>query len=565
MHLQKSFFIVSCFLFLCLLSLNAQTDSLQGKSYEELIKLYESTLFKNPYNARTYAYAANKLAEKERNLQKLGWSTFHIAYANSFIPSYEEAMEGIEKSIIIAEKIDDNFLLFKNHNLKGNVLSETDKEFKALDEYKIAKKYADLTGDPLNKIVVAVNVAYIKKIHKDHKEAIKIYKENLNILDKLKTSNPKKDTYKKQILFNLSDCYLRIKKPTIANEYNDLALSICSDKEAPVLFNSLLMNKAIAHFQKKEYDSSMVIAKKVIAYFSSIHQEERLMIPYFYLGRNYFKKEKFKEAIRFLEKANDIIRKNKIAYSDQKDGYEILYESYNKLGDSIKAVKYLNIYLKLDKKADSINIDLNNKIHNEIDIVPLQEEIDSLGSYTNYLYGASILLLLVLIGFVVWFKLKQKQNKVRFQELLVTIELLEQDKKNTTPEVVVKEASSTVTDENALQILKNLAVFEEKELYLRQDCNLAYVAKKLKTNTTYLSNVINTYKEKSFKSYLSELRINAALIKLKNDEKLRSYTIKAIAEEFGFKRSETFSRAFKTQTNMYPSNYIKNIDNHIDT
>ena len=166
--------------------------------------------------------------------------------------------------------------------------------------------------------------------------------------------------------------------------------------------------------------------------------------------------------------------------------------------------------------------------------------------------------------FFSWFKRKQHQNKIRFQQLLLKIEQLEKPKTKILPEVSIKETSNPVTDENALQILKDLENFEEKELYLRQDCTLGYVAKKLKTNTTYLSSVINTYKEKPFKSYLSELRINAALIKLKNDKKLRSYTIKAIAEEFGFKRSETFSRAFKAQTDMYPSYYIKSLQNQKD-
>ena len=195
----------------------------------------------------------------------------------------------------------------------------------------------------------------------------------------------------------------------------------------------------------------------------------------------------------------------------------------------------------------------------------MQEEIDSLDKNTKYLYSASAILLALLISFFVWYQRKQQLNKKRFQELLVTIEKLEQPKEKIVPEVIVKETSNAVTDENALQILKDLEKFEAKKLYLRQDCTLGYVAKKLKTNTSYLSNVINTYKEKSFKSYLSELRINAALIQLKNDPKLRSYTIKAIAEEFGFKRSETFSRAFKAQTDMYPSYYIKSLKNQKDT
>ncbi|MGH1387488.1 helix-turn-helix domain-containing protein [Kordia sp.] len=567
MHLKKSLFLVLSILIFSL-SLNAQTDSLQGKSYEELIALYETTVFKNANNAKIYALAANKIAKKENDIEKLGWSIYHIAYANSYVPSYTESLEGIKESINIAKQTDNNLLLFKNHNLRGNVLSETKKEFAAIEEYDIAKKYAALTNNPLNIIVANVNIAFIKKIHKDHEEAIALFEENLALLDDIITSDPKKETYKKQILFNLADCYLRIKKPKEAAKYNNLALHISNEKDSPLLHNVLLMNKAIINYQNKDFDTSIAISKKTEKYFKSIHNEDQLVTPYFYLGKNYFKKNEFKVAIKYLEKANDIITRKKIAYSDQKEGYEILYKCYKKLGDSENADKNFELYLVLDKKTDSIDLSVNNKIHKEHDIVPLQKEIALLDTTNQkqktrakYLYISLAFLFFILVGFFIWFKGKQRQNKLRFQKLLVTIETLEKPKEKIVSEKIInKETTSPVTDENALQILKALEAFEEKELYLRQDCTLGYVAKKVKTNTSYLSNVINTYKEKSFKSYLSELRINAALVQLKNDDKLRSYTIKAIAEEFGFKRSETFSRAFKAQTDIYPSVYIKNLE-----
>ena len=123
----------------------------------------------------------------------------------------------------------------------------------------------------------------------------------------------------------------------------------------------------------------------------------------------------------------------------------------------------------------------------------------------------------------------------------------------------VSSVSNKVTDTKTASILEKLDRFEVREEYLSLNCSLSFVADKLKSNTSYVSNVINNYKNKTFKSYITELRINAALIRLKNDEKLRSYTIKAIAEEFGFKRQETFSKAFKSQTGIYPSQYLKKL------
>ncbi len=85
------------------------------------------------------------------------------------------------------------------------------------------------------------------------------------------------------------------------------------------------------------------------------------------------------------------------------------------------------------------------------------------------------------------------------------------------------------------------------------------MAEELETNTAYLSKVINTYKGKSFTAYITELRIDTALVNLKNNKTLQSYTIMAIADEFGFKRQETFSRAFKAYTGIYPSQYLRNL------
>lgn len=215
MQPKKSLFtsfalVFSIAVFLCSFSLYAQTDSLQGKSYEELTQLYENSLFRNANDAKIYALAANRIAEEENNQERMAWSIYHIAYSNSYIAEFDEAMNGIEKSLLIAKKLKNNLLLFKNHNLKANILSETENEFKAFDEYLIAKKYADLTDNPLNSIVVSVNIAYLKKTHQDHSEAISMFKESLAFLGTIETTDPKKETYRKQILFNLADCYLRI-------------------------------------------------------------------------------------------------------------------------------------------------------------------------------------------------------------------------------------------------------------------------------------------------------------------------------------------------------------------
>lgn len=100
---------------------------------------------------------------------------------------------------------------------------------------------------------------------------------------------------------------------------------------------------------------------------------------------------------------------------------------------------------------------------------------------------------------------------------------------------------------------------EDKQYYLRQDCTMHNMAKKLKTNTSYLSKIVNTHLEKSFSTYINELRINHAILELKNNKRLRSYSVKGIAEEMGYKNADAFSRYFKAATGISPTVYIKKI------
>jgi YesN/AraC family two-component response regulator len=108
--------------------------------------------------------------------------------------------------------------------------------------------------------------------------------------------------------------------------------------------------------------------------------------------------------------------------------------------------------------------------------------------------------------------------------------------------------------------LKKLEKFENKELYLKKDVTLSDVASKVDTNPKYLSKTVNKYKDKSFSNYIKDLRMHYVIDRLKNDKKFRLYTIEAIAKEIGYNQSTTFSKSFKLKTGLYPSYFIKQLN-----
>ncbi len=87
------------------------------------------------------------------------------------------------------------------------------------------------------------------------------------------------------------------------------------------------------------------------------------------------------------------------------------------------------------------------------------------------------------------------------------------------------------------------------------------LAKKIKTNSRYLSEIINTYKGKNFATYLNDLRIDYAINRLVNDRKFRSYKLPFIAEELGYNNEQAFTLAFKKRTGTPLSIYLKEIEN----
>ncbi len=96
-------------------------------------------------------------------------------------------------------------------------------------------------------------------------------------------------------------------------------------------------------------------------------------------------------------------------------------------------------------------------------------------------------------------------------------------------------------------------VIEQEKLYLNPTLALDDLAKRLKTNRTYLSTYFSTVIGKSFYDYINELRILKESIPLM--ESHPEYTLEYIAQQSGYNSISTFRRAFQKHKNMSPSEY----------
>ncbi|WP_298516483.1 helix-turn-helix domain-containing protein [uncultured Kordia sp.] len=168
-----------------------------------------------------------------------------------------------------------------------------------------------------------------------------------------------------------------------------------------------------------------------------------------------------------------------------------------------------------------------------------------------YIFLSVAIVVIAVFGFLLYKQFKKKKNPVILEETAQEVVTVKKEK--TSSQTAIK---SDKTVDDILQKLKNL---EAQEFYLNPKYNLYATAKKIDTNTTYLSTILNTHKKMTFTEYLNNLRIQYTLNRLEEDKKFRMYTIKAIAKEVGYKSHGSFSRAFKAKTGENPSTYLKKI------
>ncbi|MBC8754747.1 helix-turn-helix domain-containing protein [Kordia sp. YSTF-M3] len=551
-------FILWCFAFTC--CVNAQTNS--NASYKELIESYREFRSKERSKALAFAIEAKGVALVNGNNTQLAEALYYISTGQYNLAENKEALKNIELAIAEASSIKNTLFLYKDFLLKGDILSELGEDSKALIAYLKAKEYAEEIGDPINEVLPLFRIAHIKKIHKDFQEAIRINKEVLNRLNIL-GANVNTNYYRLNAFMNIADTYLWLENPDEAEFYNKAGLKKCSDTIMPETYYTLVMNKAIIHYQREQYHECLVVAEEVGEYSLKTKNESLYVTSLFYLGKSYSKLNEHEKSLGYLEKIQAIMSASDNVDVNEKELNEFLFLGYYKKEKHEKALLHFQKYKELEKKESAQDLKINNEIHKLHDIVPLHKEIDTLGEeltkQTNNkrnLVIVSLGLCMLFLMTIVYYIIKGKVIKKKFKELLKKVSDLEN---NNEKQVVPRK--DIVTDEKVEAILKKIATFEKEEQYLEPACSLSFMAENLETNTAYLSKVINTHKGKSYTVYITELRLNKALIRLKNDKKLQSYTIKAIAEEFGFKRQETFARAFKAHTGIYPSQYLKNLQN----
>ncbi|WP_420573758.1 tetratricopeptide repeat protein [Kordia sp.] len=584
------------FLLLCCCSLFAQEehfqipDSLANKTYHELISYIKKYRYLKPEVAKVYANTYHAKAKTKQSKANIATSYFYLANIADTQGEFNQAVSLINKGISIADT-KQHKTLRKLYNLRGKVHGQYGRYEKSISDFTKTLQISEEHNDESGVIIAKINIAVIQLKTKQYYESLKTFRKMLHIS---KDSTLVSKNSRVSIFIGLCDNFLKTKKLDSARFYLDKGMeeSIRIGDYESVSY--LYPFDALYYYHKNDIPKSLEILQKAKEEISKLQeQEQRNIEVYYYMAQCYIAMKDYKTAIEHIEKAYKLIhsgdasgekqtlkdnfnksKEQKIVTSEKSQfiPYEYLYlletlvQCYEELGDTKNRDLYYEKYypLKLESYQKDVRIhELIFDFH-EAPRIALMEKLSkkegAAEKKVKYLYYLLVLLTIgIMIGFIFYQK-KERQKQIAYEALIEKVNILEtQNSANVALKTSTKKTVS-ITDEKAQDILKGLLKFEQQEHYLDENCNLRFVAKKVKTNATYLSKIINTHKECSFNEYINDLRIQYTLKRLKSDSLFRAYSIKSIAQEVGYKSADSFTKHFKKQTSLYPSYYIKKLN-----
>ncbi|KFF16957.1 helix-turn-helix domain-containing protein [Flavobacterium hydatis] len=540
-------------------------DSLKGTSFKELEKRFEDYFISKKTKA-LYAdvYYKKSKQQKDKIIQANGLYMAAMSTTNDAV-----ALQYADTIIALTKKSNDFNYPAKGYILKSNFLMKKMDLKASLTNILEAEKYSLRKGNIEQNLLVNQQIALIKIELGKSKEALPLIIKNYN---HFKSKNIHSINYV-YTTWVLADIYIRLKKIDTALYYiKDLQKQINSDNR---FYKYLIMYEGICYNYKKEFLKSAVLLDKAIIILTPTSDKLNLAISYYYRGKNILQNEKdIDKAIYNFETADSILVKSGLNTIDLRNNCIQLIEIYKKLKNNEKQLYYLNRLLEIDSYISKNDIILGEQINKNYDTPHLllqKENVILKINQEKRIYIGIGFIVLIGLGFSLFYLLKTKKEKQLYENRLN--ELLhihnEENKKNE----IDKSALETVIEPNennqktivlpkekANEILGKIAEFEKNKGYLEPNINLADFAKRLETNSTYLSKTINQYKNKNFSQYINDLRIEDTITRLREDKKFRNYSIKAIAEEVGFSNSESFSKAFFKKTGYQPSYFIKNTE-----
>jgi len=271
------------------------------------------------------------------------------------------------------------------------------------------------------------------------------------------------------------------------------------------------------------------------------------------LGRIYLKEDQFRRADSCLQRALAIAESSGIP-NLKISVYESLAQ-YNRLAGTDEAYRYYN-----EKYLEGLQGRvINNRRYADNIISHVRQRVIEMAESNRVLgLAASAFVVIVGLGMGTYIR-KQRKNQRRYKDV---IRKLRSERVHAlTGRPVIAEAlpdrdKDLMPESTKQELLKKLERFESSQQFTDRNISIAVLAGRMKTNTKYLSYIINNYRNKDFNGYINELRIHYIVAKMETDSRYLNYKISYLAEECGFATHSQFTTVFRNITGLSPSTFM---------
>lgn len=573
---------------------NGFSQEKKALTEQEYLTLQDKIRLNINVNVDSAVVYANKMAKSD-NYKHLAFANGALSYLNQLKgnsakskENYKQALNYLNKMPESREKTELKSYLYNYGGLaewkRGNFS-------KALESYQEGMKLSMEIRDIVQIVKFKTNISSINNAVGNYRLAIK----NLRQLDEFVDKNESVYT-KEQFLNTKSNINL-----SLAGAYENYYVK--NLKERTLLDSSeYFYNKTISY--SKNFADNKIVAKLSLGniyswkkdyvnaektYYDIIFLADQNKMPdmvclaNYNLGDIYYTTKKYDKALVFFKKTDSISAITKTNEVDYLKSNYYQAKIYNILKEPDLAYKHSKIYLDNYEKSEAKLNDQVLEVNYKLGVGGLTDEMISIQEkykYDVFLNKALKVFYVVLFVAIVFLLIKNIRDKNKahkkmnalIEEFKANLEKKSQaetiEQEHEQEEVVFEPEEIQLKKENVNlsideakenKIVEKLLALESKHEYLNADFTLPYVAKKIKTNTTYLSYVVNKRFGKSFGEYSNELKINYVINEMITNHMYRKYSTQAIAESVGFKNAVSFAKSFRKRTGVSPAQFANNI------
>ena len=435
----------------------------------------------------------------------------HGLYGMSFSENFDTVIKYSKKLVKLTENKKASFYYTLAHSVLGTGYYNKENAELALKAYSAGYDRSKEINDILGEVDFLNSIGAVKGFYGKQEEAIVMHHKALYLTRKNKKLF--KSNFALQMLFNYENIALHHLEQRFLDSafyYINLARIQVDIDEYPRFKDDFKIVEAQTNYYAGNYLKCKTVLDTMVNNYEGL---EKADILYFIA--------KSEEVFGNIEKRDSLLRvvdsimiENPYPVDNTPEVYSILLRNAIKQGDKDKQLDYLEKLIYFDsliqlnqQKVKAIPVDSEFTLEN---LKQMREDLNQKLDKRSYALNYTIVIAsLLFLGFG-YYIFKYKKTEKRLQEILRS------DIKTVSNEAIDEGKKLEPVMNN---LLNELNKWERNLGFLDRTISQKTLAQILNTNDTYLSKLVNEYKQLSFSNYIKDLRITYCINDLREQSR----------------------------------------------